>query len=371
GERDEIEHRHAAWFLDLARRAQPELSGADQRQWLERLERAHDNLRAAMDRSVAEGDAATSIGLAFALWRFWQKRGHLYEARRRLDEIAGHDWSRRDPVLQARLLEALGGVAWWQGDIRTMRPAYANAVELWRGLGEKAELANALYNYSFVFTVPDTPGDDMRDVDPEGLGFRILEEALGLYHELGDERGEGNVLWGLGNKSYFSRAGDGGAEKFAQALERFRHVGDRTMEAWSLHMLGGAQVRLGQLDAAGDNLRHAIRHFWESGDASGVTLVLDDLSSLALARDELERAARLWGAARNLTNATGAALAGFVDGWIEQDVRPNVRKSLAPERLTELAQDGARLSLDEAVAYGLEIDVTDLAPHAEALESSS
>lgn len=365
GERGEIERRHATWFLDLARRAQPELSGADQRQWLERLERAHDNLRAAIDRSVAAGDGAMAIGLAFALWRFWQKRGHLYEARRRLDDIAAHEWSRADPVLHARLLEALGGVAWWQGDIRTMRPAYAEAVELWRRLGDKAELANALYNYSFVFTVPDDPGSEIGNVDPAGVGFGVLEEALGLYRELGDERGEANVLWGLGNKAYFARAGDAGAEKFAEALEKFRHVGDRTMEAWSLHMLGGAQVRLGRLDASGDNLRHALRHFWESGDASGITLVLDDLSSLALARDELERAARLWGAARNLTNATGASLAGFVDGWIEQDVRPNVRNALAPERLAELAQEGARLSLDEAVAYGLGVEVADLAPHAE------
>ena len=370
GEQAEIERRHAAWFLDLARRAMPELSGADQRQWLERLERAHDNLRAAMDRAVAAADAATAIGLAFALWRFWQKRGHLYEARRRLDEIAAQDWSRRDPMLHARLLEALGGVAWWQGDLRTMRPAYAEAVELWRQLGDKAELANALYNYSFVFTVPEEVGA-VANVDPDGVGFGILEEALGLYRELGDERGEANVLWGLGNKSYFSMAGDGGAAMFGEALDKFRQVGDRTMEAWSLHMLGGAEVRLGQLDAAGGHLREALRHFWESGDAAGVTLVLDDLSSLALARGDPERAARLWGAARNLTNATGASLAGIVDGWIEQDVRPNVRNVLAPERLTALAQEGARLSLDEAVTYGLGVDVADLAPHAEVPEPSS
>ena len=366
GERAELERRHAAWFLDLAQRAQPELSGANQRQWLERLERAHDNLRAAIDRSVGAADAPIAIGLAFALWRFWQKRGHLYEARRRLDEIAAHDWSRTDPVLEARLQEAIGGVAWWQGDIRAMRPAYARAVELWRGLGNKAELANALYNLSFVYTVPEEGGYDTEHVDPEGIGFAILEEALALYRALGDERGEANVLWGLGNKSYFSRSGDGGAPMFAEALEKFRRVGDRTMEAWSLHMLGGAEVRLGRLEAAGDHLREGIRHFWESGDAAGVTLGLDDLSSYALAVGEPERAARLWGAARNLTNATGASLAAIVDGWIELDVRPNVRTTLAPERLTELAEEGARLSLDEAVAYALGIDVAELAARAEA-----
>ena len=367
GERPEIERRHASWYLELARRAVPELSGTNQRAWLERLEEAHDNIRAVLDRAVAAGDAATAIGLAFACWRFWQKRGHLYEARRRLDEIAAAPWSSADPMLRARLLEALGGVAWWQGDIRTMRPAYRDAVDLWRSLGDKAELANALYNYSFAFAVPDDLShENTGALDPEGIGQAALDEALTLYRELGDERGEANVLWGMGNKAYFSRIGDGGADLFAAALEKFRHVGDRTMEAWSLHMLGGAQVRMGRLVEAADNLHHALRHFWEAGDASGVTLVFDDLSSLALALDDPERAARLWGAARNLTNATGANLAGFVDGWIEQEVRPNVQKALAPEALAALAREGAAMSLEQAVAYGLDVPIEALAtPHAE------
>ena len=151
---------------------------------------------------------------------------------------------------------------------------------------------------------------------------------------------------------------------FAAALEKFRHVGDRTMEAWSLHMLGGAQVRLGDYTTAADNLAHALRHFHAAGDAAGLTLVLDDLSSLALALDDPERAARLWGAARNLTNATGAGLAAFVDGWIEQSVRPNVRKSLAPDVLAALAREGAAMPIDEAVAYalGVSVDALDSLP---------
>ncbi|HJW22061.1 MAG TPA: adenylate/guanylate cyclase domain-containing protein [Candidatus Limnocylindrales bacterium] len=358
GEQAEIERRHAAWYLGLAERAVPELARANQREWLERLEAAHDNIRAVLDRATEAGDAPIAIGLAFAAWRFWQKRGHLYEARRRLDAMAEADWSHRDPLLRARLMEALGGVAWWQGDIRSMRPAYEEAVAIWRGIGDRAELANALYNYSFAFTVPEELSPSLSgDHDPDGIGQRALDEALALYRELGDERGEANVLWGIGNKHYFGNDPGAGAEMFSAALQRFRRVGDRTMEAWSLHMLGGAQIRTGQLDSAADNLADALRHFHDAGDAAGLTLVFDDLSSLALARDDPERAARLWGAARNLTNATGAGLAGFVDGWIEQEVRPNVRKALAPDRLAALAREGAALSIDAAVAYALGVPV--------------
>ena len=136
GQRAELERRHGAWFAAFAERGAAQLSGDDQRAWLERFEHAHDNIRVALDRATAREDAAVAINLAFHTWRFWQKRGHLYEARRRLDAIAAAEWSRRDPTLRARLLEALGGVAWWQGDITAMARAYDEAVGIWRAHGQ-------------------------------------------------------------------------------------------------------------------------------------------------------------------------------------------------------------------------------------------
>ena len=354
--------RHARWFLELAQRLAPQLAGAEQRGLLEQLEREHDNIRAVLDRSAAAGDAATAIGLAFAVWRFWQKRGHLYEARRRLDAMAAAPWSRADPVLRARLMEALGGVCWWQADIKAMRPAYLEAVEIWRRLGDKGELANALYNYAFVFSVPEDPTQPPPiDLDPADEGLHAQEEALALYRGLGDERGEANVLWGMGNKKYFSEHPDAGAEEFRAALVKFRRAGDRTMEAWSLHMVGSALLRARRRDEARPYLQEALRHFVLAGDAAGMTMVVDDLSAMALADEDPERAARLWGAGRALATATGATLASFTDKYVEQQLRPNVRNMINEADLERWAAEGAALSLDEAVAYALGIPVEELA----------
>jgi predicted ATPase/class 3 adenylate cyclase len=366
GECDAVRTHHTDWFLALAERAAPELPGSDQRRWLERLETEHDNLRAALDRSVGAGDADRAIRLAFALWRFWQKRGHLAEARRRLDAIEAEPWSHATPVLRARLVEALGGICWWQADILAMRPRYEEAVAIWRELGDRAELANALYNLAFIYTVAPTPGVSMATVDPAGEGRRILAEALGIFQALGDRRGEANVLWALGNYDYFRDQGEVGEPQFRAALALFREVGDRTMEAWSLHMLGGAQVRRGELDESRDNLRHALRHFHEASDAAGITLVFDDLASQAVAEGDLERAARLWGAARNLTAATGTTLASYVDEAHEAYMRPHLQQRMDPAERDRLAREGAAMSLDEAVAYALGTTVEELRPHVEA-----
>ena len=359
GDRAELERRHAAWYLDFTQRGAAELTGDDQRRWLERFEEAHDNIRIALDRAIARSDAATTNMLAFNTWRFWQKRGHLYEARRRLDAIAATPWSREDPVLRARLVEALGGVAWWQGDIPSMKPAYAEAVEIWRRIGNQSELANALYNYSFAYTVPES--DSQTEPDPTGEGREALQEALKIYRAIGDEHGEANVLWGIGNMLYFKNEIDPGSVELAMALEKFRRTGDRTMEAWSEHMLGGALIRLNRLDEARDHLVEALRHFYRSSDTAGVTLAFDDLAGLAIAEGEVERGARLWGAARSLSTTTGTGLATLVEGSLNFQMRPNVRQAIDPELLAGLAREGAAMTLDEIVAYALRVPVSALA----------
>jgi predicted ATPase len=47
-EAEEIKRAHAEYFLTLAEEAYPELKGATQLEWLERLEAEHDNMRAAL-----------------------------------------------------------------------------------------------------------------------------------------------------------------------------------------------------------------------------------------------------------------------------------------------------------------------------------
>jgi len=364
----DVRARHTTWCVELAEAAAAGLSGPDQRTLLSRLEREHDNIRAAIDRAVAAGDGDAAIRLAFAMWRFWQKRGHLYEARRRLQAIAAEPWSHADPRLRARLMEALGGVLWWQADVVTMKPAYAEALALWRQLGDRAEIANALYNYSFAFAVGPDPakGPEQTDPDPEGLAAQ--REAYAIYREIGDVRGQANVVWGMGNAEYFRFSGDHGEARFREALELFRSVGDITMEAWSLHMLGSALLRQARPRDAGDILRHALRHFHDASDAAGIALVFDDLHSQAVSEGDLEKGARIYGAARRLTAATGAELAGYVDVQFEHQLRPHISGRLPSAEYERLTAEGAALSLDDAVAYALGIPADELRQSAHGVE---
>jgi hypothetical protein len=273
--------------------------------------------------------------------------------------MADAPWSREDPRLRARLMEALGGVCWWQADIPAMGAAYGEALEIWQSLGDEREIANALYNDSFRYAVNQVPGD----ADPDRRGIEQMTRARDLATAAGDERGRANALWGIGNWSYFHRAEDLGIAQFREALEVFRRIGDRTMEAWSHHMLGTSLIRNGPLEQSREHIEQALRLFHGFGDVAGITLSLDDFASIAIADDDLPRAARLWGAARALSSAGGVGLADFVDQQFSFYERPNARQRMATEELERYAVDGRAMTLDESVAYALEVDIDSLAPH--------
>ena len=132
------------------------------------------------------------------------------------------------------------------------------------------------------------------------------------------------------------------------------------MEAWSLHMLGLSIVTQRRFQEAREVVRHALRHFYEASDISGVTLVLDDLAIIAIGLGDPGRAGRLWGAARHLQQRTGTGLADYVDRSNELYAVPTPRDALPADELATLSAEGAAMPFDELVAYALEVPVDSL-----------
>jgi predicted ATPase/class 3 adenylate cyclase len=351
GEADTIGERHARAFLALAQEAAEQLSGSQQRRWLDRLDIEQDNLRAALEWATARPDPDVAIPLGFALWRFWQKRGYLLEGRRRLEHIAAQPWSSDDPALRARLMEALGGIAWWQAEIDAMAGFYQEALERWRSTGDRGEIANALYNASFSYVFIG-PGGDGTNLDPDRKGLALMEEALVIYRELDDKHGAANAIWAIGNWHYFHLQRDVALANFREALDLFLATSDETMVAWAHRMLGTTLLRLSQFDEAADHIQAATHQFKSAGDATALTLALDDYSALAAARGDLPRSARLHGAARALAQTTGANLSNMID-TIDQANAEATRTLLGDDEVERYAAEGRAMSLADAIAYAI------------------
>ena len=77
--------RHAEWMLVLAESAGPRATGPDALVWLDRLEREHPSLRAALAWLVEQEDGVSLARMATALWPFWEQHAHYAEGRRWLE----------------------------------------------------------------------------------------------------------------------------------------------------------------------------------------------------------------------------------------------------------------------------------------------
>ncbi|WP_411100161.1 BTAD domain-containing putative transcriptional regulator [Streptomyces sp. x-45] len=81
------ERAHRAWARALAEEADPRLRSAGQLPYISRLETEHDNIRAALDRSLAAGDEPEAAALALAMGWFWWLRNYRHEGVRWLDRV--------------------------------------------------------------------------------------------------------------------------------------------------------------------------------------------------------------------------------------------------------------------------------------------
>ncbi len=94
-ELESTQRAHAAYYLALAEDAEIEIGGPKQAIWLGRLEREHDNLRAALSwlleqaeiKEAAEGEYNIELALRLggALRSFWVVHGHISEGRNFLE----------------------------------------------------------------------------------------------------------------------------------------------------------------------------------------------------------------------------------------------------------------------------------------------
>ena len=135
---------HARYYLTLAERAEPELTGADQERWLERLEAERANLRAAIEWSLSQGEGELALRLAGALVLFWRVRCHFTEGRGLLQAALSATDGSEAPALRARALWGAGFLTMMAGDADGAAPALEQSLEIFREQGDLHGAARAL-----------------------------------------------------------------------------------------------------------------------------------------------------------------------------------------------------------------------------------
>ncbi|MCW2543596.1 MAG: hypothetical protein JWM40_1148, partial [Frankiales bacterium] len=313
----EVSARHSRWFCDFACTASPQLTGAEQSTWLERLGNDHDNVRVALD-ALLEHDPARAAAATAAMGRFWEVRGFWEEASGRTQAafaaVAPDDPARADLLhwmgrqamnagdldaaavsfreslnlrmrtgnlaAAGRSCDALGEVARLSDDAETATSYYESALHHYQVVGDKHGEATTLQNLGALAL---GQGDSGRAVG-------LLAEALGVLESLQDMRGAARVRMNLG---YASLQQDETAEAMAllrASLLEFEELDDREGIAGALATLGHAAVRANDLDQVRDHWTRALEIERALGNKRRIAALLAHLQSLYNSLDDADAA---------------------------------------------------------------------------------
>jgi predicted ATPase/class 3 adenylate cyclase len=348
GDLDLLLRRHGEHFLGLAVAAEPYLTAGDQGEWLDRCEREHANLRAALRWAVEAGQVDRAQAAAGALWRFWQQRGHLAEGRRWLEELLALPSGQGRTPARAKALTGAGGIAWWQEDMAAARAFYEEALAIERELGDPARIAEALYNQGFILGAQE-------DFD---AALRLFEESLELFRRVGDEPGMTRALWMIVIRDLVAGDVDRAVARAEQAVATWRRVGDRFHLGDGLVWLAVLYARADRRADARSAILQALELFGEIDSPMGMVSVVLGLAYVARWEERHEDAMRLVGAADGLRERVGGGapvnfLAGSMGG-----PEAEARAHLSPEAAQRAIEEGRTMSMDAAVALALGEDVT-------------
>jgi tetratricopeptide (TPR) repeat protein len=342
GEANRLYRRHADTYVALAEQAEPELRGPDQLAWLARLERAHDNLRAAEGWLRQSGDWESAARLGGALRLFWVTRSHLSEGRQRLETVLTHAEDLTLPV-RAKVFHSAGVLAWTQGDNDAARRYFDAALALRRAEGNQAGTAILLNNLGHLAI--------LRAAYDEGEP--LLNEAFALQEAIGDAWGSAHTLSNLGNVAMLRGDYPQAIALMEESLARRRALGDTHGIADSLSSLGDVLLLQGDSARADALFRECLDTFQALGDQSGMADCFQGLAETAALQGRPVRAARLAGAAEALREAIGGHDWPHLAAYHER-VMTAVRAQLPEAAWTAAWMAGRALPLARALAYARE-----------------
>ena len=378
GEADEFLRRHADYFLAYTAAAEPGLIGASQGAWLDRIEREHDNLRAALHWFARHGAADGGLRLAAALRRFWRARGYLTEGRERIAELLLLPGARNRSVSRAKALHAAGWLASQQGDYAEARALFEESLAICREMSDARGSGWALVDLGFLTRYQGdyvagraileealTLLDPARDI--EGMAAALgnlgmvardqgdydeaetrLEQSLVLWRDIGDRVGFGWTLTALGMVARAQGKGDLAARRLQGSLDVWHEVGDRQNTANVLNTLAALARDEGHYETSRRRLSESLEILEDIGDRRGIAFVIEGFACLAATEHQAARAVSLAAAAAALRRIIGAPPPPAWRLEVERSIETS-RAILSPDAVEKATVSGRAMTLPEAI----------------------
>jgi predicted ATPase/DNA-binding CsgD family transcriptional regulator len=383
-ELDSARRAHAAYYLSFAEDAEQELTGANQKMWLWRMDREQDNLRAALHWAIEYHEGEMAQRMAGALQPFWFARGRWSEGRRWLEEsLAMDSGAAQDQSVRAKVLYGAGMLARHQGDLARARMLCEQGLELYRALGDKTGMLKALVQLSRIADFQDDQSaknaflseaasliEDVPDTVAKASAYtdmalammdlaaspfhpdvvRYVTESERIHRALNNQSGVALANLHQAIRAFLEGDLTLAASRFDEAERMARELGnDRLLSRLAVRAL--LEVRQGDFAAARRRLEDAIQQDRNRGDQQ----LPGDLKMLAIvlhAQGLDAWSARVMGLSEvfPITRASLAGVAAITQRSRIGDVRAEVRAELGDEAFAREFAAGQHLTIDDLLA---------------------
>jgi hypothetical protein len=333
--------RHAEHFLALAEEAEPNLIGVGNHgEWLDRLERDHDNLRAGADWLETSGDSQGALRLTAALWRFWDLKGHLIEGRRQLERALCADG--RPTASRAKALSGAADMALTCGDVTTGRLHAEEALNLHRELRDDWGTAFSLLMFAYgIGQEGDWP-----------KAQQLYGESVQRFRDLGDEyyelRAARAHAWSYYEDGELGRS----RELYEDILPRARAAGHELVEAIALSMLADIAVDEERVADAISPLKESHRILRELNDLLLLAAGVGRFASVLALAGKAATATQVLSTSEALMEEIGARPPWFAG--ISSKTLALINPQLDDAAFAESWEQGLTLTADEAVSLALD-----------------
>jgi non-specific serine/threonine protein kinase len=357
------------------------LTGADQKIWLQRLNREQDNLRAALRWAIEQREGELAQRMAGALQPFWLTRGYWSEGRRWLEEALAMDSDATlAPAVRAKTLYGAGTLARFQGDFARARNLCEASLTLYRALADNNGVLMALVELSRISnfqgdqtstesylaeaaslleTMPDTAAkayaySEMATVivSPGTIQYppqaaRYLAESVRINRALNNPAGLALALARQGSMGLFVDDSTLMQSPLDEAERLALELGDERILSRLAGIRALSDVQAGDFAAARVRFDNTLRQAVNRGDHQAPTWL--PMLAAVLHRQGLDMwSARVFGMAELFGNVQARAyFAALEEHFRIGEIRAEVRAQLGEEAFAREIVAGKRLTLDD------------------------
>ncbi|MEV6138477.1 LuxR C-terminal-related transcriptional regulator [Nocardia sp. NPDC051990] len=333
--------RHRDYYHGVAARGRTAYWGSDDVTWFRDVTREHPNMRAALQFSLADPESVhRALELATELRPFWEHYRFLLEGYRWLLEALEKDLDHTKD--RARALAAASVIAAMLADPETATRLAGECLHIATELdAEDVLVEHALLAALLAFAddeprqaldIAEAASDRARSCAYHGAEMESLAFAYVCALVLDDDRA------------------DAIADRFLAETKDY-----------DSHLLGGLghwavgtnYWRKGEQDKAIAELRTAVELFSLFDRCVWTASGFDGLAWVATAEGDLNRAARLMGAASTVRRGSTQRLAHEMTEFVGDKVRLQVRDAMGEKEFRAGFDAGAAMGLAEAVDYAL------------------